>query len=67
MKLGLFNFVMSYDSVIKLSRCPMESCTLLVLGSQYGIQILDWNGAVMIHEMDFAQHGIGGDEKQVND
>ena len=43
----------------------MESCTLLVLGSQYGIQILDWNGAVLIHEMDFAQHGIGGDEKQV--
>ena len=45
----------------------MESCTLLVLGSQYGIQILDWNGAVLIHEMDFAQHGIGGDEKQVSD
>ena len=43
----------------------MESCTLLVLGSQYGIQILDWNGAVLIHEMDFTQHGIGGDEKQV--
>ena len=52
---------------LTLSRCPMESCTLLVLGSQYGIQILDWNGAVLIHEMDFAQHGIGGDEKQVSD
>lgn len=45
----------------------MESCTLLVLGSQYGIQILDWNGAVLIHEMDFAQHGIGADEKQVRE
>ena len=43
----------------------MENCTLLVLGSQYGIQILDWNGSVLIHEFDFTQHGIRGDEKQV--
>ena len=43
----------------------MESCTLLVLGSQYGLQIYDWNGAVLIHEMDFEQSGVGAEDRQV--
>ena len=56
------------NAVISAAKwCPMEKCTLLVLGSQYGIQIYDWNGAVLIHEFDFAHHGIGADEKQVID
>ena len=46
-------------------RCPMESCTLLVLGSQYGLQIYDWNGSVLIYDYDFASEGVGPDEKQV--
>ena len=43
----------------------MESCTLLVLGSQYGLQIYDWNGAVLVHEMDFEQSGVGAEDRQV--
>ena len=43
----------------------MESCTLLVLGSQYGLQIYDWNGSVLIYDYDFASEGVGPDEKQV--
>ena len=46
-------------------RCPMESCTLLVLGCQYGIQIYDWDGRNVIYDFDFAKHGIGSDDKQV--
>ena len=43
----------------------MESCTLLVLGCQYGIQIYDWDGRNVIYDFDFAKHGIGSDDKQV--
>ena len=43
----------------------MERCTLLVLGSQYGVQIYDWNGAVLIYDYDFVSEGVGPDEKQV--
>jgi len=45
--------------------CPMESCTLLVLGSQYGIQFHDWDGGNLIYEYDFKEHGIRGDEREV--
>ena len=43
----------------------MESCTLLVLGCQYGIQIYDWDGRNVIYDFDFVKHGIGSDDKQV--
>ena len=43
----------------------MESCTLLVLGCQYGIQIYDWDGRNIIYDFDFVKHGIGSDDKQV--
>ena len=43
----------------------MESCTILVLGSQYGIQIYDWDGRNLIQDFDFALNGIVGDDKQV--
>ena len=43
----------------------MENCTLLVLGSQYGVQIFDWDGANLVYEFDFLENGITGDEKQV--
>ena len=43
----------------------MESCTLLVLGSQYGIQIYDWEGRNIIYDFDFLKHGLGTDDKQV--
>ena len=46
-------------------RCPMESCTLLVLGCQYGIQIYDWDGRNIIYDFDFMKHGIGSDDKEV--
>ena len=45
--------------------CPMENCTLLVLGSQYGLQIYDWDGSNLVYEFDFLEAGIVGDEKQV--
>ena len=43
----------------------MESCTLLVLGSQYGVQIYDWDGRNIIYDLDFALNGIAEDDKQV--
>merc|ERR1719150_1619783 len=54
------------NAVISAAKwCPMESCTLLVLGSQYGLQIYDWNGAVLVHEMDFEQSGVGAEDRQI--
>ena len=38
---------------------------LVVLGSQYGIQIYDWNGSVLIYDYDFLKNDIQVDEKQV--
>ena len=53
-------------AIISTSKwCPMENCTLLVLGSQYGIQIYDWDGSNLVYEFDFAEAGIVGEEKQV--
>ena len=46
-------------------RCPMEQCTLLVLGSQYGVQILDWNGENLVFDYDFQAEGIAGEEREV--
>ena len=55
------------NAIISTSKwCPMENCTLLVLGSQYGIQIYDWDGSNMVYEFDFLEHGVMGDEKQVD-
>ena len=38
---------------------------LVVLGSQYGIQIYDWNGSVLIYDYDFLKNDIQVDDKQV--
>ena len=38
---------------------------LVVLGSQYGIQIYDWNGSVLIYDFDFLKNDIQVDDKQV--
>ena len=46
--------------------CPMENCTLLVLASQYGVQIFDWDGSNLVYDFDFEEKGIQGDERQVN-
>ena len=55
------------NAIISTSKwCPMENCTLLVLGSQYGLQIYDWDGSNMVYEFDFLEHGVMGDEKQVD-
>ena len=55
------------NAIISTSKwCPMENCTLLVLGSQYGLQIFDWDGSNMVYEFDFIEAGILGDEKQVH-
>lgn len=43
----------------------MEQCTLLVLGSQYGVQILDWNGENLVFDYDFQAEGIAGEEREV--
>lgn len=45
--------------------CPMENCTVLVLGSQYGIRLYDWDGSTLIYNYDFNENGIGVDDKQV--
>ena len=54
------------NAVISSSKwCPMEQCTLLVLGSQHGVQIWDWDGSNMVMEYDFKENNIPGDEAQV--
>ena len=45
--------------------CPLENCTVLVLGSQYGIRLYDWDGSALFYKFDFVENGIGVDEKQV--
>ena len=45
--------------------CPLENCTVLVLGSQYGIRLYDWDGSALFYKFDFAENGIGVDERQV--
>ncbi|XP_023335080.1 WD repeat-containing protein 54 [Eurytemora carolleeae] len=45
--------------------CPMENCTILVLGSQFGIQILDWDGGNLVYEYDFEEQGLPPDELQI--
>ena len=45
--------------------CPLENCTVLVLGSQYGIRLYDWDGSALFYKFDFIENGIGVDERQV--
>ena len=45
--------------------CPLENCTVLVLGSQYGIRLYDWDGSTLIYKFDFVESGIGVDDRQV--
>ena len=56
------------NSIIVISMakwCPLENCTVLVLGSQYGIRLYDWDGSALFYKFDFAENGIGVDERQV--
>jgi len=54
-------------AIISTSKwCPMENCTLLVLGSQYGIQLHDWDGGRLVFQYDFVEQGVAGDERQVS-
>lgn len=45
--------------------CPLENCTVLVLGCQYGIRLYDWDGSQLFYKFDFEENGIGVDDKQV--
>ena len=56
------------NSIIVISMakwCPLENCTVLVLGSQYGIRLYDWDGSALFYKFDFVENGIGVDERQV--
>lgn len=54
------------NAVISASKwCPMENCTLLVLGSQYGVQLHDWDGTHLVYEYCFLENEVAGDERQV--
>ena len=33
--------------------CPLDQCTVLVLGSQFGIKLYDWDGSTLIYYFDF--------------
>ncbi len=46
--------------------CPLDNCTVLVVASKKGIQFYDWNGQTRIFEYDFAENGIGVDDRLVN-
>ena len=45
--------------------CPLENCTVLALGSQFGIKLFDWDGSTLIYYYDFIENGIGIDEREV--
>lgn len=45
--------------------CPLDQCTVLVLGSQFGLRMYEWDGSTMIYEYDFSDNGIGVDERLV--
>ena len=45
--------------------CPLEHCTVLVLGSQFGIKLYDWDGSTLIFHYGFVENGIGVDDRQV--
>ena len=45
--------------------CPLENCTVLVLGSQFGIKLFDWDGSTLIYYYDFIENGIGVDDREV--
>ena len=45
--------------------CPLDQCTVLVLGSQYGIKLYDWDGSTLIYYFDFVENGIGVDDRQI--
>ena len=45
--------------------CPLENCTVLVLGSQFGIKLFDWDGSTLIYYYDFVENGIGVDDREV--
>ena len=55
------------DTVVITSAkwCPMDNCTVLVLGSQFGMKLFDWDGSTQIFEYDFHEHGIGVDDRLV--
>ena len=37
----------------------------IVIGCQFGVQLYDWDGSVLIHSSDFQENGIGVDGKLV--
>ncbi|XP_040567917.1 WD repeat-containing protein 54 isoform X2 [Lepeophtheirus salmonis] len=41
--------------------CPLDKCTALIIGCQYGILFFTWNGMNLFHYYDFQQNGIGVD------
>ena len=45
--------------------CPLDSCTVLVLGCQSGVKLFDWDGSTQIFEYDFHENGIGVDDRYV--
>ena len=45
--------------------CPLDSCTVLVLGCQSGLKLFDWDGSTQIFEYDFHENGIGVDDRYV--
>ena len=55
------------DTVVITSAkwCPMDNCTVLVLGCQFGMKLFDWDGSTQIFEYDFHDHGIGVDDRLV--
>ena len=36
-----------------------------IIGCQFGVQLYDWDGSVLIHSFDFQENGIGVDGKLV--
>ena len=54
-----------WSSKIILRWIMTMTSNLVVLGSQYGIQIYDWNGSVLIYDFDFLKNDIQVDDKQV--
>ncbi|CAB4054325.1 unnamed protein product [Lepeophtheirus salmonis] len=60
--LQLVSFDAEWKDVYLASKwCPLDKCTALIIGCQYGILFFTWNGMNLFHYYDFQQNGIGVD------
>lgn len=54
-----------YYSCYRKSKLSLTRVKPRLIGSQFGIQLYDWDGSTLIFNYNFIENGIGIDERQV--